>query len=96
MSNETPPTKRLSKEQWHALILEQQSSLLNQTEFCQSKGFSLATFHNWKRKLFNPKSSTQSETPQWLDLPVAMKTDTQPKWDIELELPGNVILRMRQ
>ena len=92
----TQKTKRLTKEQWQNLISEQQSSTMNQSEFCRSKGLCLATFYNWKRKLSPAEKAVTEAPPQWLELPVADQLPPRQTWDIELELPGNVILRMRQ
>ena len=96
MSNDTPRLKRLGKEQWHRLIEEQQNSSMTQSDFCLSKGLSLATFYNWKRKLNASENTTTETSPQWIELPTASRHSQQHAWDIELELPGNVILRMRQ
>ena len=89
-------SKRLSKEQWQALITEQQNSAMTQSAFCRSKALCLATFYNWKRKLHSAESSAIDAAPQWVELPVIDPSAPQQTWDIELELPGNVILRMRQ
>ncbi|MGI9278346.1 MAG: IS66 family insertion sequence element accessory protein TnpA [Endozoicomonas sp.] len=85
------PSKRLGKKQWQALIYEQQNSSVSQSEFCRSKGLCLATFYNWKRKLNPTENSITEASSQWIELPAPQQT-----WDIELELPGNIILRMRQ
>ena len=95
--NQTAATpKRLTKQQWQDLISEQQSSTMNQSEFCRSKGLCPATFYNWKRKLNSNKQNTAETSPQWVELPVVGQPALQQTWDIELQLPGNIILRMRQ
>ena len=96
MTQATASPKRLSKEQWQALILEQQNSAMTRTKFCRAKGLCLATFYNWKRKLNPPEQAASNANPQWVELPVVDQPATQQTWDIELELPGNIILRMRQ
>ena len=96
MTQTATPPKRLSKEQWQALISEQQNSTLTQSGFCQSRGLCLATFCNWKRKLNPPENMITDANPQWIELPVVDQTVSRQTWDIELELPGHVILRMRQ
>lgn len=88
--------KRLSKQQWQAIITEQQKSGMTQSDFCRSKGLGLATFYNWKRKLNSVENTATETSPQWVELPVVNQPSPQQAWDIELELPGNVILRMRQ
>lgn len=94
MNTDPKPAKRLTKEQWRTLIREQQQSALNQTEFCKSRGLCLATFHNWKKRL--NITATPAQPDQWLELPVHTASSGDTPWDIELQLPGNVILRMRQ
>jgi transposase-like protein len=97
------PTKfaRLSPEQWQQIIDQQLESGLNQKDFCQSRHISLATFSNWKRKLKND-SPTQLGEPastnnqDWVAFPTVLpETSSSPAWNMELELPGGVILRMR-
>ena len=97
MISEPKPVKRLTKEQWRILIQEQQQSPLNQTEFCKSRGLCLATFHNWKKRLnISSTPPLPAEWPEWLELPVQTTTRDDTPWDIELQLPGNIVLRMRQ
>lgn len=94
MISEPKSAKRLTKEQWRSLIQEQQQSSLNQTEFCKSRRLCLATFCNWKKRL-----NITSATPQpaeWVELPMQAETRDASAWDIELQLPGNIILRIRQ
>lgn len=94
MINEPRSAKRLTKEQWRSLIQEQQQSPLNQTEFCKNRGLCLATFCNWKKRLnITPVTSQPAD---WVELPVQAATQNTAAWDIELQLPGNIILRMRQ
>lgn len=95
MTQTTSAQKRMTKEQWQSLISEQQKAGMTQSEFCRSKGLSLATFHNWKRKI-NTVETPATEAPQWIELPADRLPATQQTWDIELELPGNITLRMRQ
>ena len=94
MNTEPKPAKRLSKDQWRALILEQQESSLNQTQFCQHHGLCLATFYNWKKRL---NMSAPAQPAHWLEVPVQdVSRSSSSSWDIELQLPGDIILRMRQ
>ena len=94
MISEPKPAKRLTKEQWRALILEQQQGPLNQTEFCKSRGLCLATFHNWKKRL--NITATPPQSIEWLELPAQTANKDNSPWDIELQLPGNIVLRIRQ
>ena len=107
MNQTQKPFTRLSHEQWQHIIDQQLESGLNQKEFCQTHGISLSTFSNWNRKL--KESNSQTVQPQldshsaphsdkqWIELPVDLPSDVeQARWHMELELPGGVILRMRQ
>lgn len=95
MNIDSKPTKRLSKEQWRSIIQEQQQSDLNQTAFCESRDLCLATFCNWKKKL-NMTTPATPQSTEWLELPVHTTKQSHQLWDIELQLPGNIILRLRQ
>ena len=99
MTKSKKTLQRLSKEQWQDLIAKQQSSEVNQSAFCRIHGLSLSTFSTWKRRL----SSTvkpQSKASEFIDISDIASTPEpelqQPLWDIELELPGNLIFRMRR
>ena len=69
--------KRLSKEQWQALISEQQDGSLTQAEFCRTKALSLATFSNWKRKLSDKPKSINQDQPDFIELPVVSESLTR-------------------
>ena len=106
MNQTQKPFTRLNREQWQQIINQQLKSDLNQKNFCQTHNISLATFSNWKRKLkeesaphsqivqLQPDSQSDKE---WIELPVDLpSTAEHASWHMELELPGGVILRMRQ
>ncbi len=110
MNQTQKPFIRLNHEQWQQIINQQIESGLNQKKFCQTHNISLATFSNWKRKLkeaseshsqtVQPQPDSHSEhlsDRQWIELPVDLpSTAEHTPWHLELELPGGVILRMRQ
>ena len=88
----THPIKRRvrrSQEEWQQLVDEQQRSSLSQRAFCQSKGISVASLQNWKRRLLS------REAGEWLELG-QVSTATSPGWDIELDLGHGVCLRLRR
>ncbi len=96
MATETNRPKRLSQSQWQALITEQQNGSATQSEFFRFKGLCLSTFYNWKKKLNNNDKPSEQKAPNFIELPVASEPLPKQAWDIELEFPGNVILRMRR
>ncbi|WP_422452199.1 MULTISPECIES: IS66 family insertion sequence element accessory protein TnpA [unclassified Endozoicomonas] len=102
MKQLTKPFTRLNPEQWQQIIDQQIASGLSQKAFCQTQNISLATFTNWKRKLRDNDNTdsfdiAQASAPEWVEVPNGL---TEPpaslNWQLELELPGGVILRMRR
>ncbi len=88
----TDSSKRRSANEWQQIIQDQQTSGLNQTQYCSSHNISLPSFYSWKNKL--KKSEAQKDTG-WLELPTELPSSPLSQWDMELELPGGVVLRMR-
>ena len=43
--------RRRSRDEWQALVGEQQHSGLTQRAFCRQRGLALSTFRYWKRQL---------------------------------------------
>lgn len=98
--NQEQPNRRTS-EQWQGLIDQQRESGISQKAFCLSRNICLSTFTLWKRKLRQATESPDQPAqpdPDWFEF----KTDFHntpsdlPPWEIELELPGGVTLRMRR
>ena len=86
--------KRRTREEWQQLIEAQSSSAMTQTAFCAANGVSLASFHNWKRKL--AMESDQPAPPEpWIDLGTLNRPEGT-GWDIELDLGQGVYLRLRR
>ena len=102
MFHSTESFARLTPEQWQQIIDQQTESGLSQKRFCQSRSISLSSFTNWKRKLSSGLTSTpdgpeHSPDDTWIELPAQpAPTPANKKWNIELTLPGGVILRIRQ
>ena len=95
------PFARLSSEQWQHIINEQLESGMSQKDFCQSRNISIATFSSWKRKLRgDAKSIDDSDVKlqhDWIEIPADFPQPAPASaWHMELELPGGVILRIRQ
>ena len=95
------PFSRRTPEQWQQIISDQEDSGLPQKAYCCQHGLSLATFCNWKKKLACQQSLNvpRSEEPlqnDWIEVPTPESEPQSNRWDMELELPGGVTLRMRQ
>ena len=90
---------RRNATQWQALINEWQQSGLTIAEFCKAEGLHQSGFYAWKKKLLsNGEVETEkaSEELPWLQLPQTYSRQAETGWDMELSLPGGVVLRMRQ
>lgn len=96
--------RRRSRDEWQALVGEQQHSGLTQRAFCRQRGLALSTFRYWKRQLASAEagdgarvSAASDEQPAFTEiaLPDAEAGgETRPS-EVELELgPGvRVIIR---
>ena len=95
-------SNQCSAAEWHNLIGQQQESGVSQKAFCELNDICLSTFSLWKRKLtqpdVTPPSQQSAAAPEWIELPANLDSAVpkESKWDMELELPGGVILRMRR
>jgi putative transposase len=82
-----------TRAQWQRFIEEQPSSGLTITEYCQQHQLTVSGFYNWRKKL----SEQESPVHDWLSYSapdsVAAK---QAHWQMELELPGGLMLRVSQ
>lgn len=94
-------SNRRTAQQWQGLIEQQHKSGISQKAFCQLHDICLSTFSLWKRRLkqidITPDQSSTSDT-EWIEFPTHCDgaIPDKPLWDMELELPGGVILRMRR
>jgi len=90
---------RRSAEEWAVLLAEQASSGLSQTAFCTSRGLTLPSFANAKRRL--RAADGVADGSRRGDEFVALDIDADPappsatRWDIELSLGAQVVLRIR-
>lgn len=96
------PSNRRSASEWQNLISQQLESGVSQKAFCKLNNICLSTFTLWKHKLTQtantPPSQQSVAAPEWIELPANLDSAVpeQSTWDMELELPGGVILRMRR
>mgnify|MGYP000309264934 FL=1 len=90
-------TKRRTREQWQELVDKQAESELSVSEFCTHHDLTVSNFYLWRKKL---SDDSQSLAPQdnWLafDMPASAKQNAGSTWEIELALPGGVVLRMNR
>ena len=90
-------TKRRTREQWQALIDEQAESELSVSEFCAQYDLTVSNFYLWRKKLSND-SQPFARQDNWLafDMPASGDQSIDSAWEIELVLPGGVVLRMNR
>ena len=88
---------RRSRSEWLQIIADQQQSGLSIKTYCDQHEITESSFHLWKKKLNDHpvRESTDSNHNDWLSLDIPATTPEARSWDIELELPGGVTLRMR-
>ena len=90
---------RRNATQWQALLNKWRQSGLTIAEFCKTEGLHQSGFYAWKKKLLSNDEVETEKVPgdlTWLQLPQANSEQVETGWDMELSLPGGVVLRMRQ
>jgi hypothetical protein len=83
-----------SESEWRALFTRFDQSGQTRETFCAEQGVVLSSFLRWRRKL-RPGSRRPPvvvNDPVFVELPSKREA---PHWDVELELGGAVVLRLR-
>lgn len=90
-------TKRRTREQWQVLIEKQAESELSVSEFCTQHQLTVSNFYLWRKKL-SDDSQSHAQQDNWLafDMPASANKEAGSAWEIELVLPGGVVLRMNR
>lgn len=83
---------RHTTEQWQHFIDEQPQSGLTVKAYCAQRNITVSGFYLWRKKLAKP-SATSEPDANWLSLTPAASAERD-NWQIELSLPGGVVLRM--
>ena len=83
---------RRTQQQWQQFINEQPQSGLTIKDYCASKNITVSGFYLWRKKLSGTLHSVD-EPQQWLSLTPSVSSESE-QWQIELSLPGGVILPM--
>jgi len=79
-----------TRSDWEALIGKFERSGLSRQRFCAEAEIPMSSFGYWRRKL---RGERTTEAPGFIELPsISSKSD----WDVELELGGGVVLRLRR
>ena len=91
---------RRSEAQWREILDRFEASNQNQRDFCTSEDLALASFLRWRRRLGaatavsadSVERRSQRTESSFIELAAPANDET---WTIELQLPGDCVLRMR-
>lgn len=87
---------RRTHQQWQQLVSDWQHSGQTIAEFCVSHHVTPSNFYLWRKRL--DTDVTETTLPPWIALsaPAGNYGVNGNDWQLELSLPGGVILRMKQ
>ena len=95
-------TVRHSASQWQAIIANQSSSNLTIKNYCSQNDITISSFYHWREKLTKSNSvekrrynNTNRKDADWIEVPLPKESNAKISWDIELDLPGGIVLRMK-
>ena len=104
---ESPRPKRIRRgaEELQAIVQQYASSGMSRSAFCRKHGLAPGTFDRWHRSL--DRSTREAPEALFVELPVtndappgALQEEQipipPPIWDIELQLGGDMVLRLRR
>lgn len=103
MSCINAPASQSKSSHWQSIIRQQADSGLTQKAFCHQQGIQLSTFAYWKHRLKSKALSEahaelaeNQEPSPWIEVPNELTSPaSHAAWQMELELPGGVVLRIR-
>ena len=84
--------RRRTANEWEKLVSRFEQGVQTRRDFCLSQGVSVSTFNLWRRKLRG--NTAQHDESMFVEVSQAEPTGVS-WWDVELELGGGVILRVR-
>lgn len=73
---------------WQGLMDQQAASGLSRKAFCEREGIVRSSFESWRRRL-----ASRSAAGGFVELTVP--ADVAKGWNVEIELPGGVLFRIR-
>ena len=86
---------RRTANEWQELVSQFERGGQSRKAFCSSQGLSLSTFDLWRRKL-RGTPARREESGESMFVEVAQVEPTRSlSWDVELELGGGMVLRVR-
>jgi hypothetical protein len=75
--------------EWARILKRLETSKMIQAEFCRSQGLSVTTLQKWARRL---KPASRSA---FVELSPSVTTVDASTWQIEVQLPAGVSIRLR-
>lgn len=84
-----------SADQWRAIMSRYAASGLTQEQFCAREGLAISTFCSWRSRVALNGGAADSASVLDNDFVEVTPPLAQRVFDIELALPGGVVLRMR-
>ncbi len=85
---------RRRDEQWKDILERFDSSGLSVKAFCGAESISTASYYRWRQRLGKVGERAQAiEGASFIELG---PLEGRPAWDIELELGGGLVLRLRR
>jgi len=90
-------TKRRTREHWQGLVDKQAESEMSVSEFCAQHDLTVSNFY-LRRKKLSDDGQSPAQQDNWLafDMPASGNQSAGSTWEIELALPGSVVLRMNR
>ncbi|AWB66266.1 IS66 family insertion sequence hypothetical protein [Saccharobesus litoralis] len=94
--------KQRTIEDWQLIFSQFHASGLTVTQFCKQHKLTISNFYKWRKRI-EPLPATNSEndiefsasTDHWQAISVNHHSTDTKQWNIELTLPGGVVLNMR-
>ena len=79
-----------TRSDWEELIGKFEQSGVSRQRFCAEVSIPVSSFDYWRRKLRRERATT---TGGFIELPAI---SSRPSWDVELDLGGGMVLRVRR
>lgn len=88
---------RRSRAEWRSLVSRFEASGQTREAFCAETGISVSTLRRWSSRLRPQPRRAVSPAPVFVELPAEERDAAAPAlpWEVELQLGGGVVLRLR-
>ena len=80
---------RRSPEEWESILKDFEDSGMSLASFCAERGISPKTASSWRRRL-------RQDPGDGAFVPIRAPEPSTPGWEVELELGGGAVLRLRR